>query len=59
MRMILFSIGVGIHIFSLASLKLNKTILYTLHAPIVILSHSLHVFNLTGVSDDQVIVIYG
>ena len=51
MRMVYFSVGVGIHIISLLSLKLNISWLYTLHAPIVILSHMLHTLN-GKLSDD-------
>ena len=58
MRMVYFSVGIGIHIISLLSLKLNISWLYTLHAPIVILSHMLHTLN-GKLSDDEVIAIYG
>lgn len=58
MRMIYFAIGVGIHVASLMALKLKQDLLYTLHAPVVILSHMLHVFN-SKLGDEELIAIYG
>jgi len=58
MRMIYFALGLGIHIGSLLVLRLKQNWLYTLHAPIVIISHMLHVFN-SKLPDDELIAIYG
>ena len=58
MRMVYFSIGLGIHILAMLALRLKKQWLFAIHAPIVILSHMLHVFN-TKLGDDQIIAIYG
>jgi|LauGreDrversion4_2_1035121.scaffolds.fasta_scaffold234575_2 hypothetical protein len=58
MRMVYFALGLGIHIISLLSMKLKQEWLVTIHAPVVILSHMMHVFN-TKLSDDELIAIYG
>jgi len=58
MRMVFFSTGLGIHILSMLALRLRKQWLFNIHAPIVILSHMLHVFNVK-LGDDQIIAIYG
>ena len=58
MRLVYYCIGVGIHILMLGSLKVAKhQWLWTIHGPMLILSHLIHALN-TKISDDQLIAIY-
>ena len=58
MRLVYYSIGVGIHILMLAFLKLTEyQWLCTLHGPMLILSHLIHALN-TQIADDQLIAIF-